>query len=492
MNADISTAILVAGMHRSGTSALTGALNVLGISLGEHLLAPGDDNPKGYWEHQSVVEIHERLLAALERRWDDVRPLPVGWLTSEAAQTALVEISEMVSREFAGAPVWAVKDPRICRFLPLWIEALRTMGIRPVVLFAARTPSEVAASIAARNHWSAPVSEMLWLRHVLEAEAASRMVSRTTIIYDDLLADPAATVSTALARLDIGITRPSAAEQGALAEFVDSADRHHAHRKTEENSTALAQIVDAAYASLAEIAHGVDAWQSLQHCADRFEVEWRRCGSGIEAVADMAHRFSVNEIAARIEASQLASDLNAQIRWSEEAVEIRSALQASHDELSAKAQALALDHHRLAAELECVTGEAARVRQDLSLSEARVTQAESELSLAQGEAVRAGLELSLSAARVAQVESELSLAQGEVVRVGQELSISEARVAQVESELSLAQDAVTRVTQELSLSQAEASSRAAVIKEMLHSRSWKITRPMREIALMFRPKARRR
>jgi len=58
--------------------------------------------------------------------------------------------------------------------------------------------------------------------------------------------------------------------------------------------------------------------------------------------------------------------------------------------------------------------------------------------------------------------------------------------------LSLAQDAVTRVTQELSLSQAEASSRAAVIKEMLHSRSWKITRPMREIALMFRPKARRR
>ena len=88
MSEGISTAILVAGMHRSGTSALTGALNVLGISLGQHLLAPGEDNPKGYWEHQSAVEIHERLLTALERRWDDVRPLPAGWLTSEAAQTA--------------------------------------------------------------------------------------------------------------------------------------------------------------------------------------------------------------------------------------------------------------------------------------------------------------------------------------------------------------------------------------------------------------------
>jgi hypothetical protein len=464
MNAGNSTAILVAGMHRSGTSALTGALNMLGISLGEHLLAPGEDNPKGYWEHQSAVEIHERLLVALERRWDDVRPLPAEWLTSDAAQTALAEICEMISREFSGVSVWAVKDPRICRFLPLWIEALRTLGIRPVVLFAARRPSEVAASIAVRNHWAAPVSEMLWLRHVLEAEAASRMLPRTAVIYDDLLADPAATVSTALAWLDIATPHPSAAEQGALAEFVDSADRHHAHRKVQENPTALALIADAAYASLAEIAHGVNAWQSLQHCATSFEAEWQHCGPSIESVADMAHRFSANEIAARIEASQLASNLNAQIRWSEEAVEIRSALQASHDDLSAKAQALALDHHRLATELERVTGEVVRVRQELSLSETRATQAASELSLAQGEAVRVGLELSLSETRVAQVESELSVAQGEVARIGEELS----------------------------LSQAEASSRAAVIEEMLRSRSWKITRPMRAIAGAFKPKARRR
>ncbi len=436
MSEGISTAILVAGMHRSGTSALTGALNVLGISLGQHLLAPGEDNPKGYWEHQSAVEIHERLLTALERRWDDVRPLPAGWLTSEAAQTALAEISEMVSHEFAGAPVWAVKDPRICRFLPLWIEALRTLGIRPVVLFAARRSSEVAASIAARNHWSAPISEMLWLRHVVEAEAASRMVPRTAVIYDDLLTDPAATVSTALARLDIGISCPSVAEQVALAEFVDSADRHHVHRKTSENPTALAQMADAAYASLAEIAHGVDAWQSLQQCATRFEAEWQHCGSSIEAVADMAHRFSVSEVAARIEASRLASDLNAQIRWSEEAVEIRSALQANHDALSTKVQALALERHQLATELERVMGEAGRI--------------------------------------------------------GQELSISETRVAQVESELSIAQAESARVEQKLSLSQAEVSSLAAAIEEMLQSRSWKVTRPMREIARVFRPKARQR
>jgi hypothetical protein len=464
MNASTPTAILVAGMHRSGTSALAGALNVLGISLGEHLLAPGEDNPKGYWEHQGAVEIHERLLAARDRRWDDVRPLPVGWLTGDAARTALAEISEMISREFVETPVWAVKDPRICRFLPLWIEALQILGIRPVVLFVGRQPSEVAASIATRNHWSAPISEMLWLRHVLEAEAASRALPRAAVIYDDLLADPATTVSTALVRLGIGITDPSAVKQRALAKFVDSADRHHVHRKMEANPTALAQIADAAYASLAEIAQGVDAWQALKQCATRFDAEWQRCGSSIEAVADMAHRFSVDEVAVRIKASQLASDLHAQIRWSEEVVEIRSTLQASHDELSAKAQALTLDHHRLAAELERQVGEAAGFKQELSLSEARVTQVESELSLAQGEAVRVSLELSLSAARVAQIESELVLAK----------------------------DETALLTQKLSLSQSEVGALASALERIRQSRSWKITRPMRAVARVFRLKARPR
>ncbi|TPG48679.1 hypothetical protein EAH75_09590 [Rhodanobacter glycinis] len=405
-------------MHRSGTSALTGALKVLGISLGDHLLAPGGDNPKGYWEHQGAVEIHERLLVTLDRRWDDVRPLPDAWLASDAARTALAEIDDLISREFVAAPVWAVKDPRICRFLPLWIEALQARGIRPVVLFAARKPSEVSASIAARNHWSAPVSEMLWLRHVFEAETASRSMPRTAVIYDDLLADPAATVATALARLDVVISRPTGGVQDALAKFVDSADRHHAHPVAEGASSALTLIADTAYASLTGIAHGGDGWHQLRECAARFEVEWQHCGPGIEAVAEMAHRFSANEVAAGIEASRLASDLNAQIRWSEEAVQIRSALQASHDELAVKAQHISLERDGLSAELRQVMGE------------------------------------------LAQTHSQLS-------------------IAQVES---------ARVTKQLQDSQAEARSFAATIEEMLQSRSWKVTRPMRALARFLTPK----
>ena len=75
-------AILVLGMHRSGTSAVTGALRLCGVELGTELMQPGSDNPKGFWEHAGVVAIHERLLAALERSWNDPRPLPADWLQS--------------------------------------------------------------------------------------------------------------------------------------------------------------------------------------------------------------------------------------------------------------------------------------------------------------------------------------------------------------------------------------------------------------------------
>ena len=62
-------AIVVLGMHRSGTSAMAGVLQRLGVDLGSRL-TPGDaDNPKGYWEHTELVDIHDRLLRSLSSRW---------------------------------------------------------------------------------------------------------------------------------------------------------------------------------------------------------------------------------------------------------------------------------------------------------------------------------------------------------------------------------------------------------------------------------------
>ena len=76
-----SSAVCVTGMHRSGTSFIAGALRFIGVSLGdpERLLRPGPDNPKGYFEIQSIVQLDDELLAHLGGAWDQPPVLDPGW-----------------------------------------------------------------------------------------------------------------------------------------------------------------------------------------------------------------------------------------------------------------------------------------------------------------------------------------------------------------------------------------------------------------------------
>lgn len=332
-----ATAILVAGMHRSGTSALAGVLGKLGVPLGERLLEPGSDNPKGYWEHKDVVAIHDRLLTALGSRWDDVRAFPPDWLASKPARHAVGAIADIVARDFAEKPLWAVKDPRLCRFLPLWFEVLEKLNIRPVVVFVAREPGEVSASIEFRNHWRAPIGEMLWLRYMTEAEFASRGLPVTVVVFDDLLADPLATVNRALAAAGVAVgAQPSAQERDVVAGFIDTADRHHTHAAMPAARSPFALIADRAYDALASVARGANGWPEFRKVAIEFEDEWRNNGAAVDALAGMAIKLAAESELNWIEAKQLSSKLTAQIQWSEQAKAKHEALQAENAELSSK------------------------------------------------------------------------------------------------------------------------------------------------------------
>ena len=68
-------AILVLGMHRSGTSAAAGTLYHLGVAFGSKLLEPAPDNPRGFFEHVDICDVHEELLARFHSASDDPRAL---------------------------------------------------------------------------------------------------------------------------------------------------------------------------------------------------------------------------------------------------------------------------------------------------------------------------------------------------------------------------------------------------------------------------------
>ena len=68
----MKTALIILGMHRSGTSALTRVLNLLGAAVPKNLLPGRDENDLGFWESEDLMTVHDELLAlgrlALGRR----------------------------------------------------------------------------------------------------------------------------------------------------------------------------------------------------------------------------------------------------------------------------------------------------------------------------------------------------------------------------------------------------------------------------------------
>ncbi len=59
------TAIIVAGMHRSGTSVTTRIANLLGAELARDLIPAGIGNERGHWESRAVQTLHNDMLVAL-------------------------------------------------------------------------------------------------------------------------------------------------------------------------------------------------------------------------------------------------------------------------------------------------------------------------------------------------------------------------------------------------------------------------------------------
>jgi hypothetical protein len=215
-------AILVLGMHRSGTSAVAGSLHRLGVDFGPRLMPPTPDNVRGYFEHIDIVNLHDRLLLAAGSSWYDTDPKPPGWPPEAETARFRDDLRELLRRDFGAAPLWGVKDPRLCRLLPWWQPLWVELRVRPLFVIVLRDPREVAASLARRDGFSAGKAYLLWLLHVLAAERATRQEERVFVDFADFLTDwraALAPVGTLLGRpWPVSVPPDTSAEQ-----FIDRA-----------------------------------------------------------------------------------------------------------------------------------------------------------------------------------------------------------------------------------------------------------------------------
>ncbi len=142
--------ICILGMHRSGTSCLTGSLQEAGLQLGDcHTWNPF--NLKGNRENQAFVDLNDAVLEANGGSWDHP-PTSVTWSEQHLA------MGHELMAAHAHMPVMGFKDPRTLLVLDGWKTVAPTMEF--VGIF--RHPNAVAASLERRSNMSRKDALALW------------------------------------------------------------------------------------------------------------------------------------------------------------------------------------------------------------------------------------------------------------------------------------------------------------------------------------------
>lgn len=221
-------AVVVLGMHRSGTSALAGVLARLGCDLPEEIMPANEFNPKGFYESLKAYNLNDAILAAGDSSWDDWQSFNPAWVSSPLSAEFRERGGKVLEEEYGDSSLFLLKDPRICRLLPFWQQLFDAQQIQPTYVLTHRNPLEVARSLQKREGWPMAAGLLLWLRHVLEAETGTRGMQRCFTSYDRLLTDWTGVMETILARTGLALPHACASVADEVEGFLSTSLRHSA------------------------------------------------------------------------------------------------------------------------------------------------------------------------------------------------------------------------------------------------------------------------
>ncbi len=302
--------IVVLGMHRSGTSALAGTFSQLGLNLGDELMpATVDANPKGYFEHVRIVQAHDRLLAAFGMDWADPRPLPESWMRHPATMQVRRELAALLSELVANGDTVVIKDPRLCRFVPLWQALFEELGIDAHFAFIARHPVEVAASLRRRDGMSEYRAGLLSLAYQLEAELATRGANRVFMTYEALITDWRAQLGRCRHAFGDRVLPGGEGHAAAVEGFLDAQLRNH----RAADVSALDPVVVDAYRCFQAASDGeLEALPAaMDALRERFEAGRRGYAGAMEAVLSALDQDHARHVPEWSRGLELASAWNA-------------------------------------------------------------------------------------------------------------------------------------------------------------------------------------
>ncbi|WP_321936412.1 hypothetical protein [Paraburkholderia sp. J8-2] len=220
----LRTLIVVLGMHRSGTSVTTRAMETMGASFGDNLMPPAaGNNPKGFFEDLDVSRLNIELMQAAGVDWHAPPAPDLDRLTSTQRRD-FKDRALALLREKCQTGIFALKDPRIARLLPFWQPVFEALDVRVLYVVAFRHPISVVRSLEARDSLPVEKSYLLWLTHVVPALRYTANRQRAIVNYDCMMEAPRASLQRLAAELNLSL------DPGRLdafeSDFLDDGLRH--------------------------------------------------------------------------------------------------------------------------------------------------------------------------------------------------------------------------------------------------------------------------
>lgn len=347
MSAQSADAILVLGMHRSGTSALTRVLNLLGADLPDDLIPANRFNRSGYWEPSQVVALNDHWLNFAKAAWDAPytgrAPLDAE-LPSNATRRAADTVKETFGTDHA---LIALKDPRCTLFSDTWRAGIERAGYTPHQLLIYRDAAEVAQSLARRDGFSDDEAGLLWCWYGLKALTAIRDKGGVVVAYSDLRGDWRSVIKTIQAEWKLASLSVTPKQEAAVDAFLtEPVSRPEARFSASVQS--LIDKVGALYQSAVE-GENLDGIETLLEDADRLSgvarsavLRLRQAGD-VSLKAALKERDIAREALSKVEVTLTAERDAARQALSEEQARLsaeRDAAREAHQTAAAKADRL--------------------------------------------------------------------------------------------------------------------------------------------------------
>ncbi len=180
--------VIIAGMHRSGTSVAAQLCQHMGAYLGEkaELMGAARDNPGGFFENIEITKTNDEILRLCGREWYSLTLAEPDYHHPQIIKK-IEKLKAIVQRLLLKSDTVAIKDPRISVLLPLWEKILDGLEVETAYIWIFRNPLEVMESLRKRDGYTSKHSLLLWSHYNLSILRFLRNKKYLLVDYREIL-----------------------------------------------------------------------------------------------------------------------------------------------------------------------------------------------------------------------------------------------------------------------------------------------------------------